>query len=155
MPEDTEGFLACGIQNRQRLVVVLVVVGFFPQLQHSSHGWTQNSGELSREAADQAINAESTKCWAVNEKWSLFLLPEVFVFMVHRLYRVQTRLCPLIRSAHYEVMDHERTINHSILLSKLLFMKPRGWEYQISLQSALSCSLPVDKPHQLLWMDPA
>lgn len=70
---------------------------------------TRNSGELSKEAADQAINAESTKRWAVNETWSPSLLPEVFVFMVRYLYRVQTCSCPLSRSAHFEVTDHERT----------------------------------------------
>lgn len=50
----------------------------------------KNSGELSRKAADQAINAECSEWWAVNEKWSLFLLPEVFVFMVHYLCYIQT-----------------------------------------------------------------
>lgn len=83
--------------------------GFLPKLQHSTHGWSQNSGELSGEAADQAINAESTKCCAVIENCSLFLLPEVFVFMVHYLYCVQTCSCPLIRSADFEAMDHEQT----------------------------------------------
>lgn len=36
-------------------------------------------------------------------------LPEVFVFMVHFMSRVQARSCPLIRSAHSEVRDRELT----------------------------------------------
>ena len=43
----------------------------------------KNPWEPSGEAADQAMNAESTKRRAVNEKWSPILLPEVFAFMVH------------------------------------------------------------------------
>lgn len=33
------------------------------------------------------------------------LEPEVFVATVHRVYAVLIRLCPLIRSAHFQVMD--------------------------------------------------
>lgn len=63
MPEDT-GFL--GMWNTKYTAGVVVGGalrggGFVPQLQHSVYGWAQNAGELSGEAADQAINAESTK----------------------------------------------------------------------------------------------
>lgn len=33
------------------------------------------------------------------------LEPEVFVFTVHRVYTLLIHLCPLIRSAHFQVMD--------------------------------------------------
>lgn len=113
-----------------------------PHLWHGSHGWTQNSRELSREAADQAINAESTKRRAVGENRSPFLLPEVFVFMVHYVYCVQTCSCPLIRSAHSEVTDHEYTG------SPFYYVEPfygarRLKGYQISRQLAVSLLPPT------------
>lgn len=172
----TQAFLACGIQNRQWWEEGEGGEGgFIPQLRHSSHGWTQNSGELSREAADQAINAESTKCWAVNENWSPFLLPEVFVFMVRYLYRVQTCSCPLIRSAHFEVTDHEQTnppfyyldpfygarrlrkVSHFVTISHFLLPSPRSASSAAlngsSLSSATNMTVIIlnSSPVSLWW----
>lgn len=112
-------------------------------LWHGSHGWTQNSWELSREAADQAINAESTKSWAVGENRSPFLLPEVFVFMVHYVYCVQTCSRPLIRSAHSQVTDHEYT-NSSFYYCGTFLWSPEA--ERLSNFMTISCFLVASHP---------
>lgn len=152
MPEDT-GFF--GMRNTNKTVVGggLVMGALLPQLWHSSHGWTQKSGELSREAAYQAINAESTKCWAVNVNWRLFLLPEVFVFMVHYVFRVHTCACAFIKSPHFKgIMG--KPILYSIIWA--LCMEPGGKQGIFFYYNwPFPCCLSSYQLHQLLWIDRA
>lgn len=113
MPEDTGSL---GRWNRKQTVVGGRVGvedgGFFAQLRHRSHGWIEDSGGLSREAGDQAINVESTKCWAVNEKRS----PSPCLRCLSSWFT----LCPAFRLAHV-LWSGQHTLRSGIASSLNLF----------------------------------
>lgn len=74
------------------------------------------------------------------------LEPEVFVFTVHRVHAVLIRSCPLIRSAHFQVMDD--VCSNSPFYYANPFNGCKGVTFHDS-------SPPPDQLHRLLWVDQA
>lgn len=81
------------------------------------------------------------------------LEPEVFVFTVHRVYTLLIHLCPLIRSAHFQVMD-DVCSNPPFYYANPFNGAPRLKRCHISWQLAPPPP-PLDQLHRLLWVDQA
>lgn len=92
----------------------------FPQLRHSAHGWSQISGELSREAADQAINEVSNMKYLLGCQWALECLSSWFSLTT--VFRLGLVLWSGQHSLRSRIMY--TPLLHSIIWN--LFMEPRG-----------------------------
>lgn len=79
------------------------------------------------------------------------LEPEVFAFTVRRVYAALIRSCPLIRSAHFQVMD-------DVCSPPFYYARPFNGAPRLK-RCHISWQLPphplLDQLHRLLWVDQA